>query len=93
VGTLVDCLAMPGSEECVIDAALHALEERDVDLIVTNQSHRHWRQALARNGFLPAPTNRFFSPSPEFARLVEPLADKFPLTHLTRGDGAGPIHL
>ena len=93
VGTIVDCLAVPGNEHGVICAATDALEGQGVDLIVSNQSHRNWRSAFARAGFLSGPTNRFFTPSPELARLLVPFEEKFPLTHLTRGDGAGPIHL
>jgi len=93
VGTIVDCLALPGKEDGVIRAGLKALEERDVDLIVSNQSHRNWCCALQHAGFLSGPTNRFFTPSPKLRSLLEPFPEKFPLTHLTRGDAAGPVHL
>jgi hypothetical protein len=93
VGTIVDCLAVPGNEHGVICAAANFLEGLGVDLIVSNQSHRSWRSAFERAGFLSGPTNRFFTPSPELARLLSPFEKAFPLTHLTRGDGAGPIHL
>jgi len=93
VGTIVDCLAVPGNEHGVICAATEVLEGQGVDLIVSNQSHRSWRDAFGRAGFLSGPTNRYFTPSPELARLLTPFERKFPLTHLTRGDGAGPIHL
>jgi len=93
VGTIVDCLALPGSEHDVICAATAVLEARGVGIIVSNQSHRNWRGAFGRAGFLSGPTNRFFTPSPELERLLKPFGQKFPLTHLTRGDGAGPIHL
>jgi hypothetical protein len=93
VGTIVDCLALPGSEHGVISAGTSFLEKMGVDLIVSNQSHRTWRAAFERAGFLSGPTNRFFTPSPELARLLTPFEQKFALTHLTRGDGAGPIHL
>ena len=93
VGTIVDCLALPGSEHDVTCAATNFLETQGVDLIVSNQSHRCWGAAFERTGFLSGPTNRFFTPSPELARWLAPFDEKFPLTHLTRGDGAGPIHL
>lgn len=93
VGTIVDCLAVPGHEHAVISAATGFLEGMDVDLIVSNQSHRNWRSAFDRAGFLSGPTNRFFTPSPGLAILLEPFEQQFQLTHLTRGDGAGPIHL
>jgi hypothetical protein len=93
VGTIVDCLALPGHEHCVIHAATGFLEEQGVQLIVSNQSHRAWQTALERSGYLRGPTNRFFTASPDLARLLDPFPQKFPLSHLTRGDGAGPIHL
>jgi GNAT superfamily N-acetyltransferase len=93
VGTIVDCLAVPGSEHGVICATADFLDSLAVDLIVSNQSHRTWRSAFERAGFLSGPTNRFFTPSPGLSKLLAPFEEKFPLTHLTRGDGAGPIHL
>ncbi len=93
VGTIVDCLAVPGKEHVVISAATDFLEGLAVDLIVSNQSHRNWRAAFDHAGYLSGPTNRFFTPSPELACLLLPFDQKLPLTHLTRGDGAGPIHL
>jgi hypothetical protein len=93
VGSIVDCLAVPGQEHSVICAATGFLEGLGVDLIVSNQSHRSWRSAFDHAGFLSGPTNRFFTPSPDLAGLLAPFDQNFPLTHLTRGDGAGPIHL
>jgi hypothetical protein len=93
VGTIVDCLAWPGEEHRVVYAATSFLEEQKVQLIVSNQSHRSWRAAFEHSGYLRGPTNRFFVASPGLARLLDPLAQNFPVTHLTRGDGAGPIHL
>jgi hypothetical protein len=93
VGTIVDCLAVPGNEHSVVYAAAKALEGRGVDVIISNQSNRSWCTAFERVGFLSGPTNRFFTPSPELARLLESFEQTFPFTHLTRGDAAGPVHL
>jgi hypothetical protein len=93
VGTIVDCLAVPGDENYVIHAACKVLEEQGVDLIVSNQSHQNWRRAMERAGFFSGTSNYIFAASPELSGLLEPFVSNFPATHLTRGNGAGPIHL
>lgn len=93
VGTIVDCLAVPGDEDYVIHAASRFLEEQEVDLIVSNQSHRNWRRAFEHAGFFSGTSNYIFAASPQLSRLLEPFTSNFPASHLTRGNGAGPIHL
>lgn len=93
VGTIVDCLAVPGEEDYVIHVASEVLEEQKVDLIVSNQTHRNWRRALDHAGFFPGISNYIFAASPQLSSLVRPLANNFAASHLTRGNGAGPIHL
>jgi hypothetical protein len=93
LGSLVDCLALPGYEHDVVRAATRLLLERGVDLIVSNQLHRAWGKALECSGFLSGPSNFLFVVSPALAALLDPFeatADQF---HMTRGDGDGPIHL
>jgi hypothetical protein len=93
VGTIVDCLAVPGEEDYVIHAASRFLQEQEVDLIVSNQSHRNWRRAFEHAGFCSGTSNYIFAASPQLSGLLEPFASNFPASHLTRGNGAGPIHL
>jgi hypothetical protein len=93
VGTIVDCLAVPGEEGYVIHAASRFLEEQEVDLVISNQSHRNWRQAFEHAGFFSGTSNYIFAASPHLSGLLEPFASNFPASHLTRGNGAGPIHL
>jgi hypothetical protein len=93
VGTIVDCLAVPGDEDYVIHAASRFLEEQEVDLIISNQSHRNWLRAFEHSGFFCGTSNYIFAASPQLSRLLEPFASNFPASHLTRGNGAGPIHL
>ena len=93
VGSIVDCLASPEDASAVIRAATRALEERSVDLIVTNQSHAAWCAGTRDAGFLRGPSNFPFLASRELAKLVQPLPSNMPHCHLTRGDGDGPIHL
>lgn len=89
VGTIVDCLAKPDHADTVIRAARVYLEQRGVDLIVTNQRHAAWLAALRADGFLQAPSNFFFGASKPLSELAGSVAGH----HLTRGDGDGPIHL
>jgi len=63
------------------------LAAADVDLIVSNQSHRVWRRALRANLFLPGAVQ--FRPGTPATRS-HPASSWL---HLNRGDGDGPIHL
>ncbi|HEY7388105.1 MAG TPA: hypothetical protein VH640_06325 [Bryobacteraceae bacterium] len=91
VGTIVDCMASPDSDgpERVIHAARRYLEKRGVDLIVTNQSHAAWRDALRAAGFLQGPPNFLFGASKALAALGAPAEEM----HINRGDESGPAHL
>jgi hypothetical protein len=91
VGTIVDCLAPPASAPAIIRAAASLLEQRGVDLVVSNQLHAAWARALRHTGFREAPTNYLFALSPAFAQSAAGASpDQF---HINRGDGDGPIHL
>lgn len=91
VGTIVDCLAPPSEAGAVIRAAARALEERGVDLIVSNQLHAAWSRALADAGFRLGPSNFLLALSPALAACAGAAPDaEF---HFNRGDGDGPIHL
>lgn len=96
VGTVVDCLAVPGEEATVVWAATRALERRKVDLAISNQLHAAWCAAFARAGYLRGPSNFIFAAAPA---LVERIAAKEEYdeavrrVHMTRGDGDGPINL
>jgi hypothetical protein len=91
VGTLVDCLAPPEDAAAVVRTAARTLEERGVDLIVSNQLHRAWQAALTAAGFRQGPSNFLLALSPALAALVEGRAEQE--IHMNRGDGDGPIHL
>lgn len=93
LGSLVDCLAVPGCEHDVVVAATRLLEGRGVDLIVTNQAHSAWRHAATNSGWLPGPSNYFFAASPQFAEALAPFETSAATFHITRGDGEGPSHL
>ena len=93
LGTIADCFASPADAPAVIRAATTVLESRRVDLIVSNQSHAAWNDALVANGYRPGPSNFIFAASKKLAALLEPWDVNVARVHLTRGDGDGPIHL
>ncbi len=93
VGTIADCLAAPEDAVRVTAAAAEYLGARGCDLIVSNQAHRAWVNALRACGFLRGPSNYVFAASKQLAGMLEPFEVNFWGIHLNRGDGDGPIHL
>ena len=89
LGSIADCLAEPADAAAVIGAAVRFLEQRGVDLIVSNQLHPAWVAALRGCGFREGPSNFVFAVSKGLAELIPPGAG----VHVNRGDGDGPIHL
>jgi hypothetical protein len=90
VGSIVDCLAAPSQARDVIRAASGVLEQRGVDLIVSNQLHSAWSDALRHAGFRKGPSNFLLALSPALAQSVHAGDSEI---HFNRGDGDGPIHL
>jgi len=90
VGTIVDGFAAPEDAPAVVRAGTDALRERQVDLIISNQSHRAWRRALSEAGFLRGPSSWLFAPSPALAALVVAVDPRGDAVHLNRGDGDWP---
>lgn len=93
LGTLVDCLARPGTELAVISLALAEMKRWGADLAVTNHSATEVLRACDRAGMLPGPSNYFLFLSPALRRQVEPARAAGRSVYFTRGDGDGPIHL
>ncbi|MBV9504503.1 MAG: hypothetical protein JO323_05805 [Acidobacteriia bacterium] len=89
VGTIVDSMARPEDAGQVVEAARRFLEERGVDLIISNQSHAAWTTALRDAGFLKGPSNFLFAASRELAAMGGAIT----AVHINRGDGDGPVHL
>lgn len=93
VGTVVDCLAVPGHEPAVVRGACLELAAAGADCIVSNQSAASWCGAFRRAGFLSGPSNYIFAISAELAEELKPLADNICKFHINRGDGAGTSRL
>lgn len=90
VGTIVDGFAAPEDAAAVVRASCDALAERQVDLIISNQSHRAWRRAFSGAGFLRGPSSWLFAPSPALAELIFAVDPSGHAVHLNRGDGDWP---
>lgn len=93
VGSIVDCLAAPENASIVTRAVTRVLEERGVDLIISNQSHAAWGAALRDAGFLRGPSALRFAASKGLVALLQPFPEKMVEVHYNRGDGEGPGHL
>jgi hypothetical protein len=90
VGSIVDCFAALADAPAVMRAAAGVLEQRGVDLVVSNQLHHAWSTALLQAGFRKGPSNFLLALSPAFAQSVTGPDHEI---HFNRGDGDGPIHL
>lgn len=93
LGSLVDCLAIPGEEETVVLLATRHLRTLKSDLVVTNQTHQTWLRALQRNGYGTGPSNFILACSPKLVEALVSLETARPHLHFNRADGDGPIHL
>jgi hypothetical protein len=93
VGSLIDCLALPGTESNVTRAVMRYLKQDRADIVVTNLSHRAWRPALEAAGFYQGPSNFIFAASKKVSSLLQPFEEKKEQVHMTRGDGGGPQNL
>lgn len=93
VGSIADCLAAPEHAAGVIAAATRFLEDRGVDLVISNHSHAAWRNAFRSAGFFEGPSNFIFAASPALAEKLDPFSENRSRVFLTRGDGDGPVNL
>lgn len=93
VGSIVDCLAAPSDAHTVVSAAVNFLRSRNVDLVVSNQSHPSWVDGFASNGFHLVPHRRVFAASPALRDALSPWPEASAGMHLTNMDGHGPMAL
>jgi hypothetical protein len=92
VGSIVDCWASPGNALPVVRAAFEALEQSEMDLVVSNQGHFDWGKALEHCGFLGTRSNFIFAASKKLAALLQPFEQNRSRMHFTRADGDGLPH-
>jgi len=90
VGVITDGLARPEDAATVLGAGAAYLRESGVDLIITNQSHRSWRDGLRSLGFFEGPSNFAFYRSPKVEAALGAARVNPDEIHITRGDCDGP---
>ncbi len=90
VGSIIDCLGLPEDAPDVIGAGFDYLRRREVDLVVSNQSHPAWSGALSLHGFVVLQGRRTFAASPALRKALEPVDSTAAGIHLTNLDGHGP---
>ena len=93
VGTLADCFAALDDAPAVAAAADEVLTRRGVDLVVSNQLHPAWCEALESAGYEPGPSNFFFYTSEALEDALSDQPDWERGIHMNRGDGEGPGNL
>lgn len=93
LGSIVDCFALRGHEVDVVRAVTDHLVRRGVDLIISNQSHIAWRDALRHQGYLVGRSNYGLAISKGLLTALTHWDTNMDRIHMTRGDGDGPIHL
>jgi hypothetical protein len=93
VGSIADCFAAPDDAQFVVAAADAYLTRRGVDIVVSNQLHPVWGDALKAAGYEQGPSNFFFYFSPELAERLDAIPAWQEGVHINRGDGEGPGHL
>ena len=90
VGLISDCFGALSDGPSIIDAATRYLEEMNVDLIYSNQSHPIWVRAFKSNGYLALPNRRLFACAPALTALLEKVPAWQDGLHMTNMDGHGP---
>jgi hypothetical protein len=90
VGRITDAFAAPEDAGAVIRAAADALALRGVDVMLSNQLHPAWCEALRRNAFLTGPSNYVFAPTAPLAERIHAADPDYRRVHVNRGDGDGP---
>ena len=93
VGTVADSFAAPEDAATVVQAADDFLTRRGVDIVVSNQLHPSWCDALRSVGYDEGPSNFFFYFSEELASELMAVPRWDQRLHVNRGDGEGPAHL
>lgn len=86
VGSILDCWAHPEHALAIVGAAAETLERQGMDLIVSNQSHSAWGEALRNCGFFQAPSNFIFATSRQHSTFLK---RDFSGAHITRANGDG----
>ncbi len=88
VGTIVDGMAFPRYERHVVAAALRALSDDGVDLVISNQMHELWQNALRGAGCFTASSTFLLGLSRKLSAEIS-ASGGFQRIHVNRADGDG----
>jgi hypothetical protein len=88
VGTIVDALAFPRYERHVVTAAIRALFDDEVDLVISNQMHKLWKDSLRAAGFFTATSTFLLGLSRSLSAEIH-ASDNLQSIHVNRADGDG----
>ena len=93
VGAIVDNFGQ--LEHCprIVAAATHLLEQRGVDLIISNQTHPQWLAGFCANGFHVLKGHRILALSKSLERQWGPVESLLRDLHMNTIDGDGPLGL
>ncbi len=95
LGSLVDGWCESEAGPVLVDLATRFLKEAGADLVISNQTHRLWQNALQANGYLSYQSNFGLVVSPKLIKAMggEGLGARLGDCHFNRSDGDGPIHI
>lgn len=93
VGSILDCVAMPGYEADTAALVDKQLGLDGCDLALINHSHADWVSAFERAGFSLGPSNYLLGMSKRLSQTVREAPEGESRMHITRGDGDGRVHL
>ncbi len=89
VGMIVDSVADPADSKTVFAVGLRELASAGADLVVSNQMHPAWRNAMQAMLLPPAPSNFVFAYSKQMKALIQQHGAEEKI-YITRGDCDGP---
>jgi hypothetical protein len=92
-GLVVDAFGEPAHASEIVGAATAHLADRDVDVVITNTSHRDWCSGYKCKGFIAWPSQFPLLASRALAGRIGELDAVMPQMHLSRGDSDGVHYL
>lgn len=91
MGMIADYLALPEDAGEVIHAAFDYLRDREVDMVMANQSHPAWVAGFEDAGFLRVNDRRVFCASPALEQALAPFERVRDGLFVSNMDGHGPM--
>jgi hypothetical protein len=93
VGTIVENFGQLEHGARIVAAATNLLEQRGVDLIISNQTHPQWLRGFRANGFQILEDRRVLALSASLERQWGPAESLLSRLHMNTIDGDGPLGL